>query len=422
MKMTLLWPPELVITESMFRHFTGLAEVAGYLQNNSRVRKKSGFEIQVIDCAVETVTALNLAKCAYESAIVAIYVNMNNIKEAMETARFLKSVNEEVKIVVYGEAVACNPEVFVKKAVIDYAIANGQVEYALEYLIMKTTDKALMREYDVPAESLSDNNGVVSINQLLPEEQWGLPDFSIIPVDEYLKLTDGEIHLLVNKGCPFHCEFCNERIVSSHKLYYRDQDQVVDYICADYDERIQSLYLDASTFTYNKAWIMEFADKIKGRGRHLKWKTCTRLDCLDEELVKAMAESGCVRISIGVETFDKSIQRRNRKVVDDEKLIAFASWCHKYGILPRALLILGLEGQNKEDISVAKEFCSEHGIDARFRVLQDYNALFTCKDLDDLDITRLDRWNTWNPFQGMSINELRSIEYPISKSRKYNYV
>ena len=52
MKISLLWPPELVITESMFRHFTGLAEVASYLKNNSEVRKKSGLDVQVVDCQV----------------------------------------------------------------------------------------------------------------------------------------------------------------------------------------------------------------------------------------------------------------------------------------------------------------------------------------------------------------------------------
>ena len=422
MKISLLWPPELVITESMFTHFTGLAEVASYLKNTSEVRKKSGLDVQVVDCAVEIVTALNLANIAYESKIVAVYVNMNNVLEAIKLLHFLKSVNGKICTVVYGEAVSCNPILFSKVEDIDYVIGNGQAEYGLEYVIIRTSKDDLLEYYDAKDCYADDCGKIININKRLPENKWGIPDFDIIPIKRYLELSKGEIHLLVNKGCPFHCEFCNERIVSSNRLYYRDQDQVVDYICADYDGSVNSIYLDASTFTYDKRWILELCKKVQKREKHLNWKTCTRLDCIDEEIIREMAKSGCTRISIGVETFDEVIQKRNRKLVDEEKLVLFSRWCHEVGIQPRALLIIGLDNQSKDDIYYAMQFCQKRNIDARFRVLQDYSALINCNDIASLDVTCLDRWNTWNPFVDMNICELRSIEYPLIKSIGENYV
>ena len=96
--------------------------------------------------------------------------------------------------------------------------------------------------------------------------------------------------------------------------------------------------------------------------------------------------------------------------------------CRTYGILPRALLIIGLDGQRFEDIENAKSFCADCGIDGRFRVLQDYSALINCKKISELDISKLDRWNTWNPFAELPLSELREIEYPTAKGEAQNYV
>ena len=137
MLITVMWPPELVITESMFRHYTGVAEIAGYLKENSVIVKKLSAQIDVVDCAVEVKTALNIATIARKSSLIPIYVNMNNILEAMQLARFMKGVHPELCIVFYGEAAACNPQVFSELSYVDYVIGNGQTEYALDYIICR---------------------------------------------------------------------------------------------------------------------------------------------------------------------------------------------------------------------------------------------------------------------------------------------
>ena len=193
-------------------------------------------------------------------------------------------------------------------------------------------------------------------------------------------------------------------------------------MCASYPKAVRSVYLDASTFTYDREWVLRLRDEIQRRGSPLPWKTCTRLDCIEKELIAAMAKSGCTRISVGVETLDVKIQSRNKKSVSREALTAFANSCRTYGILPRALLIIGLDGQRFEDIENAKSFCADCGIDGRFRVLQDYSALINCKKISELDISKLDRWNTWNPFAELPLSELREIEYPTAKGEAQNYV
>lgn len=422
MQITVMWPPELVITESMFRHYTGIAEIAGYLKENSAAVKMTHATVEVVDCAVDVKTALNIASIARKSLLIPMYVNMNNILEALQLARFLKSVNPDVCIALYGEAAACNPMVFSELPYIDYVIGNGQTEYALDFIICTLLNFSLEQGSSLTENDIVIKSKCVFVSKLLPQNLWGMPALELLPLDRYLELSKGELHLLINKGCPFHCEFCNERLVSSNILRYRAPEQVAAFLCSEYRKDVRSVYLDASTFTYDKAWVMRLCEEIQVRGNPLPWKTCTRLDCIDEALIQAMAESGCTRISVGVETLDEKIQLRNRKCVSRDALTAFAASCKKHGILPRALLIIGLDGQQFEDIARAKQFCADCGIDGRFRVLQDYSALINCKTLSELDVTKLDRWNTWNPFSELPLSELREIEYPPAKGEVQNYV
>lgn len=422
MKITFMWPPELIITESMFRHYTGIAEIVGYLRDNSPVIRKIDIQINVVDCAVEVKTALNIASIARESILVPVYVNMNNIPEALQLIRFLKSVNPDLCVVVYGEAPSCNPKVFADLPEISFVIGNGQTDYALDLVLCELFHLDPFETINLSENEYNINNKCVMVSKLLPSDNWGMPALDLLPLEQYLALSKGELHLLVNKGCPFHCEFCNERLVSSNVLRYRNVNQVADFLCAEYPDSVRSVYLDASTFTYDRDWVFSLCNAICQYNKHLPWKTCTRLDCIDDELIRAMAKGGCSRISIGVETMDEEIQKRNRKTIDKERMRSFASLCKENGIQPRALLIIGLDGQCFDDIEKAKAFCDECGIDGRFRVLQDYSALISCRDLQHLDTTKLDRWNTWNPFCDLEISKLRKIEYPSQKGASQNYV
>ena len=51
-KMCLVWPAQAVITESLFRHYSMLAEVAGYLVDISPVISYVDMSISIEDCAV----------------------------------------------------------------------------------------------------------------------------------------------------------------------------------------------------------------------------------------------------------------------------------------------------------------------------------------------------------------------------------
>ena len=230
---SIVWPAQAVITESLFRHFSMMAEVAGYLKEHSKVIKQLNFGVVIEDCAVVSHTAMNMAQIARKSNVIAIAINMNNVREAVNTATFIKSVDINKTIIAYGEAIACGSDFFSKQSVFDYIVDSGQFEIGL--------DVALCLIYDMDFSSYlsyCNTTGISIIGKtiqihddvMLPEALWGAPQLDLLPLSDYYRIGNHELHITACKGCPFNCEFCNEVYVSTNNLRYRPIEQIVDYL------------------------------------------------------------------------------------------------------------------------------------------------------------------------------------------------
>jgi len=89
------------------------------------------------------------------------------------------------------------------------------------------------------------------------------------------------------------------------------------------------------------------------------WSCSSRVDILDENLLKLMKQSGCHTIQFGVESGSQKILDRYNKKFTLEQVKKTFSLCHKLGIRTMAHFILGLPGENErtilKTINLAKE-------------------------------------------------------------------
>ncbi len=111
----------------------------------------------------------------------------------------------------------------------------------------------------------------------------------------------------------------------------------------------------APTFTLNRAWTTRLCEELVERGARYPWKCATTVHHLDEELVALMGRSGCVRISVGVETLAESghaaLPRLKRK--GEDAVEALAAWCERAGIELNCFVIVGLPGTTVADAEAA---------------------------------------------------------------------
>ena len=144
--------------------------------------------------------------------------------------------------------------------------------------------------------------------------------------------------IISSRGCLGHCVFCCNL---SQEVRYRSPSNVIAELVelkrlgAGYVEFVDEMFVQDHARTYDICRILREQDF------GLKWGMQTPIRTLTEELIRTLAISGCVKISVGVESGVERIRRRIGKPITDEKLFTVVALCRKYGISVLAHYIFG---------------------------------------------------------------------------------
>jgi tetratricopeptide (TPR) repeat protein len=115
------------------------------------------------------------------------------------------------------------------------------------------------------------------------------------------------------------------------------------------------------TFTADKKRALELCRGIRQRKLNIAWSCDTRSDVLDAELLTAMRETGCQRISLGVESAaDQILQRFNKKTSPAEVQEA-TRLARAVGLPVRYYMIVGSPGETRETLQQSLDFVHAAG-------------------------------------------------------------
>lgn len=145
--------------------------------------------------------------------------------------------------------------------------------------------------------------------------------------------------LLTSYGCPFRCRFCH---VPSLGYKARPAEEVIEEIGIGMRQGFKYFYLRDATFGVSKSQAVDLCEKIASHCPGIRWNCFTRADLLDEELLEAMARSGCAVIQMGAETLDPRALRSVEKPYDTGILERVVGQCRRRGILTSLHFVLGL--------------------------------------------------------------------------------
>jgi MoaA/NifB/PqqE/SkfB family radical SAM enzyme len=110
-------------------------------------------------------------------------------------------------------------------------------------------------------------------------------------------------------------------------------------------------------FSMQQKRVVAICEEIVRRDIRVHWKCETRVDCLDEATIEAMARSGCVGVNFGVESIDPDVQKGvHRKPITEEDFVETVALLHKHGISTFAFFVVGLPGDTLETILRSIEF------------------------------------------------------------------
>lgn len=158
-------------------------------------------------------------------------------------------------------------------------------------------------------EELVVNPGSPTIDDL---DALPIPAYDRYPIEE---LGLESLRVDAGRGCPFHCTFCSTASFFGRGYRLKGPARLVaelDALHARYG--FTDFKLNHDLFTVNRKKVLAFCAAVRDRG--YTWGVSARVDCVDEELLKAMWEAGCRGIYFGIETGSPRMQKIVEKRLD----------------------------------------------------------------------------------------------------------
>ena len=163
--------------------------------------------------------------------------------------------------------------------------------------------------------------------------------------------------IMTSRGCPWRCTFCGAeaswgRGYRSHSTAY-----VLDAL-----ERMASrlplrmVQIKDDTFTTDRKRVIAICHAIRDRGIRLRWSCDTRVDVLDDEVLKEMRLAGCERLSFGVESGSQRILDAIDKKITLAQIERSTELARKWGMVVRYYMMLGNRGETRESFEESLRF------------------------------------------------------------------
>ena len=362
MKILLVNPnSQFLISEKVFPSL-GPLYLSAYLKENGYS------DISMIDMNDEK----PLPACV-EADIVGIYSNTPQFPAAVRLIHDIKAANriKDALYVMGGPHVSGKPEDAASEADI---IVIGEGERAFLDIVRAkddglATDKIVKRDYMPDLDSIP------------------FPDMDIIDIRSYKYYLEGLLTttLITSRGCPFGCNFCANnawgktlRMASAGRVY-----EEVCLLKEKYGYRAFMFFDD--TMTVNKKRMMEICGLLKGLG--IIYRCFIRSDTVCPEVLKAMRDSGCVEVGIGLESGSPRILKIVNKGETVEKNLQAIKECHSLGIRVKGFVIIGLPGENRESVRETMDFLDEARLDdLDISIYTPYPGSYIYKNREKFDI------------------------------------
>ncbi len=151
--------------------------------------------------------------------------------------------------------------------------------------------------HNPPRERIADVDGI------------GFPAWEKIDLPRYAGYG-----MMTSRGCPYPCTFCSVAPVWDMVSYSRSPASIVAEMSELHRRAGVDLFLFQDEFFISgKRQVMEFCRELARAGLDVRWKAFGRVNLTDVEMMRAMADAGCVELRFGIESGSDAVLSRVRK-------------------------------------------------------------------------------------------------------------
>jgi radical SAM superfamily enzyme YgiQ (UPF0313 family) len=157
--------------------------------------------------------------------------------------------------------------------------------------------------------------------------------------------------LEAGRGCPFACSFCSTNDFFRRRFRMKSPHVLVEQMMTiKHKYGINEFDLLHDMFTVDRKRVVSFCQAVQESGEELYWGCSARTDCIDDELIDLMAESGCAGIFYGIDSGSNRVQALIQKRLNLTESAARIKHTNRRGIRHTVSLITGFPDETKEDL------------------------------------------------------------------------
>lgn len=395
----------------------GIAYMAGVLQENN-------IDVEILDATAEDMDFKDVEKelLKRKPDLVALTALTPTIGRALETAQVVKETLPDSIVVMGGYHPTFNFIETLEDENVDIVI-RGEGEYIMLNLVQALENQSSL--HDVKGIVFEDKNSKeIVVNPEAPLiqdlDELPFPALNLLPMKKY-RLLDMDTHMttmITTRGCPMQCSFCSSAAMHGKKIRERSVENIVDeieYLKTNYD--IDTIAFMDDTFTLKKRKVMAICDEILKRNIEIMWGCTSRVDTLDEKLLKKMKEAGCITIFIGVESADQQQLDNMCKNTTIAKIENAFKIAHKLKIRTIASVALGMPGDTKEIMNKTVKFV--HKLKPNYAIYSlatPYPGTKFYKEAFEKNLIKIKDWSKYTLITPIletidcSLNDMRKIQ------------
>jgi radical SAM superfamily enzyme YgiQ (UPF0313 family) len=353
----------------------GLAYLAALLRDK-------GYEVGLIDANILNLNRDQIVEKLNEFR--PEYVLYNSITDNLHHTLFwIREIRKgyDRPVIIGGPHMEIYPEETLTHECLDYGVVGDGWETLPELL------KTLEQKTDLKQVKglVFRENGQVIMTEKRPKrvslEDVPFPARDLLPNEKYDMIASRARPLTIMVtalGCPFRCTYC----CTDNQLRTR----TAEHIIAEVEEcinkyGIREIEFYDETFTVNNKKMKRFLDLIEEKGLKFNFSIRTRADCVDEVLIRRMAENGCVRVNFGIESGDENILKATNRKMKIDTIRKSVKMANDAGIITFGFFMIGLPQDTEESIEKTLALMLE--LDLDFMQLNKFTLLPNSKMYDD---------------------------------------
>jgi radical SAM superfamily enzyme YgiQ (UPF0313 family) len=189
-----------------------------------------------------------------------------------------------------------------------------------------------------------------------------------VPEEDFWSLADSSdpelwVPVQSRRGCPLDCSYCSTASIEGRTVRARSPRLVAEEMARIAQMGFRRFHFVDNTFNLPPSYAIELCRWITAERLDITWRCILYPHEVPEELVRAMAEAGCVEVSLGFESGSERILREMNKQFLPDEVRRISDLLATSGIRRMGFLLLGGPGETQASVEESLAFADSLHLD-----------------------------------------------------------